>query len=279
MNKLMMVLWLALFLGWTPAYAVKVTTLYEVQVAVASQAADARAEAIREGFQDVLVKLSGDQNIAANKLIKASLNRSDYFVQEYSYSAPTVNSATYTLNIKYNESDVKRLLRKAGVVGWGTARPLILVWLATINDKHEVDILGVETAKDTLEKFKRQGQRYGLPLIFPVMDVTDMDKITSDNITSVAMTEVKDASKRYEPDAILVGTIEYNNDEYQGRWNLVWNNKAWDWSISGATQEKVIADVLHNVSRLMSQSHRSKVIMSRPPEPESESSQDNMVNG
>jgi hypothetical protein len=277
MNKLMMVMCLALFLGWTPAFAVKVTTLYEVQMSVASQAADARAEAIREGFQDVLIKLSGDQNIASNKLIKDSLNKSDYYVQEYSYSSPTVNSATYTLNIKYNEPDVKRLLRKAGVVGWGSARPLIIVWLATVNDKREVDILGVETPTDTLEKFKRQGQRYGLPLIFPVMDVTDMNKVTSDNITSVALSELKDASKRYEPDAILVGTIEYDNNEYQGRWNLVWKDKAWDWSITGATQEKVIADVLHNVSRLMSQSQRSKMIMSRPPE--SESSHHNMING
>ena len=226
--------------------------LYEVEMSVASQAADARAEAIREGFQEVLIKLTGDQDVAKNKLIKSSLDKADYFVQEYSYSSPTVSSATYNLRVKYNEPDVKRLLRKAGAKHWGEKRPLVLVWLATINDRHEVDILGVETANDVLENFKRQGQRYGLPLIFPVMDVTDMEKITSDNITSLAMPELRDASKRYGPDVLLVGTIEQDDGGYRGKWNLIWNDKSWDWVVSGDTQEKLIAEVLDNVSQILS---------------------------
>src|SRR3990167_6968750 len=196
MNKLIIAVCMVFILLGAPAWAVKVTTLYEVEMSVASQAADARADAIREGFRDVLIKLTGDQNIVRNKLIKASLDKADYFVLEYSYSAPSVSAATYTLNIKYNEQDVKRLLRKVGASHWSARRPLILVWLATINDRNEVDILGMETKGGTLEKFKRQGQRYGLPLIFPVMDVADMDKVSAENITAVSLPELKNASKR-----------------------------------------------------------------------------------
>lgn len=252
MNKLMVAGCLAFIFTWTPSWAVKVKTLYEVEMSVASQAADARAEAIREGFQDVLIKLTGDQDIAKNKLIKSSLDKADYYVQEYSYSSPTVSSATYNLRVKYNEPDVNRLLRKAGAKHWGETRPLVLVWLATINDRHEVDILGVETANDVLEKFKKQGQRYGLPLIFPVMDVADMEKVTSDNITSLAMSELRDASRRYGPDVLLIGTIEHDDGIYHGKWNLVWKDKSWDWSVTGDTPEKVIAEVLDNVSQILS---------------------------
>src|SRR3990167_11197041 len=258
MNKLMIAGCLACILTWSPVWAVKVKALYEVEMSVASQAADARAEAIREGFQEVLIKLTGDQDVAKNKLIKSSLDKADYFVQEYSYSSPTVSSATYNLRVKYNEQDVKRLLRKAGATSWGETRPLILVWLATVNDRHEVDILGVETEHAMLEKFKRDGQRFGLPLIFPVMDVADMEKVTSDNITTIALPELKEASKRYEPDALLIGTIEYDGDIYTGRWNLVWGEKAWDWSIEGDTREKLFASVLDNVSQVLSQRSDAK---------------------
>lgn len=253
-----MTILLTMISAWIPAWAVKVKTLYEVEISVPSQAADARSEAIREGFHEVLVKLTGNQNIDKNKTIKSSLNKADYFVQEYSYSSPTVTSATYNLRIKYNEQDVKRLLRKAGATSWGETRPLILVWLATVNDRHEIDILGVETEHAMLERFKREGQRFGLPLIFPVMDVADMEKITSDNITTVALPELKEASKRYEPDALLIGTIEYDGDIYTGRWNLVWGEKSWDWSIEGDTREKLFASVLDNVSQVLSQRSDAK---------------------
>lgn len=258
MNKMMIGILLTFIFAWTPAWAVKVKTLYEVEVSVPSQSADARSEAIREGFQEVLVKLTGNQNIDKNKIIRSSLNKADYFVQEYSYSSPTVTSATYNLRIKYNEQDVRRLLRKAGAASWGETRPLILVWLATVNDRHEVDILGVETEHAMLERFKREGQRFGLPLIFPVMDVADMEKITSDNITAVALPELKEASKRYEPDALLIGTIEYDGEIYTGRWNLVWGEKAWDWSLEGDTREKLFTSILDNVSQVLSQRKDAK---------------------
>lgn len=258
MNKLMIAVLLTFICLCTPAWAVKVHSLYEVEMSVPSQASDSRSEAIRDGFHEVLIKLTGNQNIDKNKVIKSSLNKADYYVQEYSYSSPTVSSATYTLRIKYNEQDVKRLLRKAGASVWGEARPLILVWLVTINDRHEVDILGVETEHAMLEKFKREGQRFGLPLIFPVMDVADMEKVTSENVTAVALPELKEASRRYEPDALLIGTLENDGDVYNGRWSLVWGEKSWEWNIEGESREKVIATVLDNISQVLSQRHDAK---------------------
>lgn len=235
----------------TPVWAVKVTTLYNVKIPVASQATDARAEAIREGFKDVMIRLTGDQDIDKNKLVRANIERADYYVVEYSYSAPEVSSSTYTLNIKYNEPDVKRLLRKLGMKPWGSIRPLVMVWLATVDNHHDVDILGGETGSNKLERFMRQAQRIGLPMIFPVMDMTDIDKITPDNITSVALPEIKDASKRYHPDALLVGTIESDDGGYEGRFSLVLNDKSWDWTTNADTQDKVFADALTRVSQAL----------------------------
>lgn len=254
MRKLTILAWLLIMFTCIPSWAVKVKSLFEVQMSVASQASDARAEAIREGFQEVLIRLTGNQDISKNKVLKSSLNRADYFVQEYSYSSPSVNASTYTLNIKYNQQDIARLLRKAGATSWGDTRPLVLVWFASVNDKHEADILGTDTTKDSLAKFKRIGQRFGVPLIFPVMDVEDMDKVSPSNITSLALPILQMASRRYQPDVLLIGTIERDADAgYQGRWSLVWKDKSWEWNINGVSQEKVFADVLNNVIQVLSQ--------------------------
>jgi hypothetical protein len=252
MNKWTISIFIVLVSIWVPVWAVKVNTLFEVDVSVASQAPDARAEAIREGFHDVLIKLAGNQNVIKNKVLRSSLDKSDYYVQEYSYSAPTVSSATYNLHIKYSEQDVRRLLRKASVTAWGDNRPLLLVWLAMVNDKHDVEILGGENGNDVVGKVKRFGQRFGVPLIFPVMDMTDMQKISSDNVTSISVQELKDASKRYEPEALLIGTLEHDGDIYSGHWSLVWGDKAWDWNLEADSREKVLSDVMDNVSQVLS---------------------------
>lgn len=255
MNKRMIAAWFAGMLAmlvWTSVGAVKLTTLYEVSVPVASQAAEARTEAIHTAFQDVLIRLTGDQNIVKNKQIKPSLERADYFVQEFSYSAPEVSDATYTLNVKFSEQDVKRLLRKVGAKQWTNIRPLVLVWLATV-DGQEASIIGIEGNNLVLQKFKQQGQRYGLPLIFPVMDVTDLSQISPDNITRVSLPEIKSASKRYEPDALLIGTIEMEDGTYQARWNLISKDKSWDWTTSGNSQDQVIGDALDHISQMFSQ--------------------------
>jgi uncharacterized protein len=252
MNKCIFAAWMLLMLVVTPAWAVKVTTLYEVKIPVASQAADARADAIREGFRDVLMRVTGDQEIEKNKLIRANIERADYYVLEYSYSAPEVSSSTYTLNIKYSEPDVKRLLRKNGIKQWSSIRPLVLVWLATVNAQNNVDILGSESGSTKMEKFMRQGQRIGLPLIFPVMDMADLDKVSPENITEVSLPTIKDASKRYDPDALLIGTIESNDEEgFDGRFSLVLKNKTWDWTNTAESQDKVFAEALEHVSQTL----------------------------
>lgn len=257
MNKSILAVVLAALLVCTSAWAVRVATLYEAELTVPSQTADVRADAVRDAFLKVLIKVTGNQDIEKNRRIRDSINRADYYVQEYSYSSPSVSSSTYTLHVQFNETDVKRLLRKAGVDYWGEMRPLILVWLATINDKKEIDILGVETPGNLLHVFKKQGERFGLPLIFPVMDVTDMNMISSENIVSVSLPVLKTAATRYAPGALLIGTIEQGKQGYDAHWNLILGDKIWDWSISAPTQQMVISDVLDDVSQTLSRRYVS----------------------
>lgn len=252
MNKLFSIALLMFCFVWTPARALNTSTLYQVQKSVASQAADARAEAIREGFYDVLVRLTGDPDIFRIKQLKKSLTKADYYVQEYSYSSPTVTSATYTLNIKFNEADVNRLLKQVNLKPWISSRPLVLVWLVAMHDHYAADIiLGGENEQEMTEQFKRQALRYGLPLIFPVMDVTDIGNISTSSIIDLRLPIIKSASRRYQPDALLIGTLENDDHGYRGRWSLVWGDKVWDWTLSGAEPDKIFNNVLSNVSQVL----------------------------
>src|SRR5437016_2913889 len=88
------------------ALAVKVSSLYQAELPVSSQSQESRAEAVKEGFSQVLVKLTGDPQILKNPQIQDSLQKADYFVQEFGHSASTTSSSQYQIQIKYESDDV-----------------------------------------------------------------------------------------------------------------------------------------------------------------------------
>src|SRR5262245_51008662 len=144
MKKLWMVIIFA-FLPITTALAVKVSNLYEVELPVISQSQDIKEEAMKTGLLQVLIKLTGDPLIEKNPLVKSSLQKADYYVQEFGYSSANASSSTYLIRIRYDNNSINRLLKKAGIVYWGEIRPLILVWLAFTNKENATEIIGNET--------------------------------------------------------------------------------------------------------------------------------------
>jgi len=136
------------------AFAVKVSSLYQAEVSVPTQMDDDRKQAMQRGFLQVLVRVSGNPQIEKNPMIKDSIHRADYYVQDFSYSSASTSASEYLLQIHFDKKDVNRLLRRAGVAYWGENRPLILVWLTATNNQHINEIIGIENPQTTREKIR-----------------------------------------------------------------------------------------------------------------------------
>src|SRR3990167_6671651 len=146
-------------------------------MAVPAQSSDLKDQATKEGLLQVLIKVSGDPQIDQNPVIKASLKRADYYVQEFNYLITTPDAAEYLLRIHYDPSDVNRLLKKAGVTFWSENRPLILMWIAVTDQSMNTKIISHETSRKLFNLFDQQSKKYGLPSIFPLMDINDMNQV------------------------------------------------------------------------------------------------------
>lgn len=251
MKKVLFII-LLLALPFSSALAVKVSSLYQVELPVAAQTDDLKEQAIRDGFLQVLIKLSGNPNIDKNPLVREDLKRPDYYVHELSYSASTTSSSEYLVQIRYEKNDVNRLLKKAGVSYWGENRPLILVWLAVTGKHHSAEIISNEMPNDTFAALKLQGKRYGLPLIFPMMDVTDMEEISPGDVAQESIPELQEAGKRYAPDALLVGNISENKSGYTSQWQLIFGKKQWKWALFSKTMDDTMASIMNQISQTLS---------------------------
>lgn len=250
MKKLLLII-MIWFLPMASAFAVKMSSLYQAELSVAAQSDDERDLATTKGFVQVLIKLTGDPEIDKNPVIKANLHRASYYVQEYSYSSPTPSSSQYFILIRYDADDMNNLLKKAGVSYWPENRPLILVWLAVTNAQHAIEIVGNEEPGNILSTMRQESKKFGLPLIFPIMDMADIDKVSPKDIRSMTLPILKEAGKRYSPDALLIGNLYQDNGVFQSQWQLVLNDNQWDFTVSDKTPEGIVVAALNQVRQTL----------------------------
>jgi hypothetical protein len=240
----------------TSLYAA-VTSLYQTEVAVSSQSDDERVRAVKEGLTHVLVKLTGNAQIDANKTIKAALEKADYYVQEYSYSTPDVSSYHYSLVITYDTNDVNNLLKKAGFTYWGGERPSLLVWLL-VDQEGQTEIISNESMGEILPQIKQLGVQYGLPLIFPMMDVADMSQVSSDAINTMNISLLEEAAKRYAPQGLLIGRIKQRDKQWLSDWQLIIAKSTWNFKMTGQSANSIVTDVLKNINQILAKQNTVK---------------------
>lgn len=253
---------LMLLMMATLAHAVRVNSVYQAEIPVQSQSAEEKAKAAQQGLEQVLIKVSGNSQILnSDPVLKASLSKAEKLAVEYRYS--TKEGKSKSLTIRYDMGAVNKLLQDAGVPTWGTNRPLTVVWLAFEGPNHSPDI--VDSSADIQADIKHAAKQRGIPVILPVMDVTDLGLVSVNDVMSTSVTPLMTASQRYNGDALLIGhVLQVNDDDFRGQWRLVIGTDQWNWDIRGKTLNEVLSNVMNNVADTMVSRYASVMNSSTP---------------
>ena len=229
------------------AYAVKVANIYQADVPVISQLGEMKELAAKDGLLQVLIRMSGNPQVGKNPIILEGLKRAGYFVQNYRF-LDSSGSSQYVMQFKYEPTDINRLLLDAGIAYWDDDRPLILVFMAITKNEDGPNIIDNEFSNNNFNNMKFASRRYGLPLIFPVMDIDEINQISADDIVMPSLEVLKEIAKRYTPDAILIGDMTEDKTGVVSKWKLIWNNKQWNWKITAKTQKTVLSSLMKQMS-------------------------------
>lgn len=237
------------------SFAIKLATLYRVEVPVASQTSDERALAVQRAFAELLIRLTGNPEIVNNADIKSNLNKADYFVKEYRYAATNEASAQYMLTVKFDPFDVDKFLKRNNVAYWGDNRPLILTWVTYTPLQKAPVIVDSESQRPLFMSIRALGNKLGIPLIFPVMDVADLNQIGTSDITALSLPTLKNISKRYQADAILIGSLVQKKDGYDSQWTLIVGTNQWTFSIPDKSINAVFVAMLNQISQTLAKNY------------------------
>jgi hypothetical protein len=208
-----------------PAQAVEVASLFTAQVFLDPEADDPRADAYSTALREVVLRVAGSE-LAGDSAALDLL-----FPSPAAYVVQFRPGGQDTLWVAFDGAAIEQTLRQAGQTVWGSERPLTLVWLAVDWGQGEREIIAAddpESSADAARSIDRNrllrqrvldvAERRGLPVVFPLLDTDDLQKIGFSDIWGGFDEQLLDASRRYDAPSVLVGRVRPGSSQ-RNRWN------------------------------------------------------------
>ena len=217
---------LMLYAAATPAEVVR--NLHSAQVPVIDQGSSALASASRDALAEVLVKVSGSEEVLQHPEIIAALPEARSHVQQYAYVRDEQTGDELSARFEFDDSFINRLLTNARLPLWTANRPRVLVWMAVEIDGVRQWVSFADTpglAAELVSAFERRG----VPVQLPLFDLADATTIGLGDIWELRGMAVQSASVRYNAENLLVGrAVLLSNGQWTGDWSYLYGNHRLD---------------------------------------------------
>lgn len=178
--------------------AIEVENLYSAKVPVASQSLSDRNQALKNALRAILVKVGGKE--IEHPVISQAIKNYNSYVTQYQYIR---NDNKTLLNVAFDEAKINRLFTESNLALWGRLRPQVMVWLIEENgfERRIVSSTANSYLPSIIDDFS---QLRGLPLVMPIMDLTDLTALTISDVWGRFSQPVAQASARYMAEAVVV---------------------------------------------------------------------------
>jgi len=229
-----------------PVSAEIVKKLYDIEIPVFSQDRDERKEAIKVGLAKVLVKVTGRSAVAELLELDDVYRVAPQYVQQFRYrrmpkntktskivNGEIVKLPTKKLWIRFNKKAINKMLRQRNLPVWGQTRPSALVWFV-VDKNGRREFISNEQTDVVYATVLNYSKVRGLPIRFPLMDLTDRLNIKTSDIWAGFDGAILKASERYHTEAIIVGRAYKSfSGIWNTRWTLYLNGQRQQWEFQG----------------------------------------------
>jgi len=192
--------------------------------------------------------------------LKPNLSHADDLVQEFSYTVPATTSKTlpYLLVVRFDVDSINKLLKDAGASVWGQNRPSILVWMAYDGPNHPAEV--VSSSERAIQGvLNDEAELRGLPVIFPVMDVTELTQVTPTDVINKTLSVLKPASQRYDSKAILLGHLTQTSEGVTSDWQLMVGDEHWNFNVSGKNLQDAFGTLVNQISDTLAKQYSAVI--------------------
>ncbi len=227
--------------------AAPVSDLYKVREPVASQQPAEREEALRNAFDTLVLRLTGDTS-SDQEAVAQLRNDPQQLVSRYAYEGDAVI-------VSFDPVTTERALRSAGLSLWGAERPSILAWWLG-ESANGSQLVG--DAQEGSSDLRAAAQHRGLPLRLPLVDLSEQLVATPETVAAEDPQALRDVSERYDADGLLTVMAKQSGETWQANWRLWVGDKQAQGKASGDTRSALADEVMLAVSTFLAPQYRVK---------------------
>jgi hypothetical protein len=193
--------------------------------------------------------------------IQTAIEMAKRYAQQYRYLKSTSSTAhdanRLILWVRFDEAAVSKLLLSNNIPVWGSTRPATLVWLV-IDNRGQRELIGNNSQHEARTILIRQAHRRGVPLRFPLLDLTDRSAIRTSDVWGNFESTILRASQRYQTEAVLVGRVfQSYSGHWNSRWSLYADSRRQDYSLNGSNIEEVIRPGIDSTAEALASRYAS----------------------
>ncbi|MCW8824985.1 MAG: DUF2066 domain-containing protein [Gammaproteobacteria bacterium] len=246
MKLLLTVLIIATF--WTgPLSAASVTRLYETVVKVDDQSRKSRLDAMQRALRQVLIKVSGSVMVPNRPEMDGHITKASRFVQQYRYQKGELitidgqEQPTLDLWVRFDQKEIEKILKQNNFPVWGSARPLVLVWLVVEQNGQRL-IVGEKDRGLARTILERESAQRGIPIKLPLLDEIDQQQLTAVDIWAQFEEKITATASRYAAQAVLTGRLfPLQGGSWQVHWDLYRKGEHHHWQSQGSIVELLLS--------------------------------------
>jgi hypothetical protein len=201
-----------------PGFALTKVDIFQSEVVVVLSAEEKAEDLAKaQGLEQVLIKASGQKDVASNPVIEKAMKSTSPYLSQISFGNL---DGQKTLKVAFNPKQIQGLLTQAGLPYWSESRSSVLVWIVE-EDRYERQIIWEQSGSNVTRLLNQFSDSRGLPVMVPVGDFDDVIGISAPEIWGTFVDPISKASQRYPADALLVLRIQHlSSGRATVRWTL-----------------------------------------------------------
>ncbi len=239
--KKLLALTIAIFIFCGQASFASNIDLYRAEILI-SKDANSLDSSFKTALKQVLIKVSGNPEVASVPSIVKELSNATKYVQSYRFN--NVDDGHETLFVKFSVNGVNKILSESGQGMWLGYRPSLVTWVVL---QSEIDPAYYQTPSSNAKLSKLlegKAQAYGLSTILPIWDIQDLKILKPEQVWFDDFQDILKASERYQTyseQPILIGTVTGSKvGSWQGRWILLEGRDIKSWQFKTENIEEMI---------------------------------------
>lgn len=209
----------------------------------------------QKAFTQVLIKVTGNPNVMTLPTVRANLANVTNMVKSYSTSSDPLNPSQTVLAVTFNSSAIQKILTDAGQPMWDAERPKTLIWLVVNNSNSKNTVLDNDAAtkQPVAVALTQIARNRGLPIFFPLLDLSDEALISKNANSSAPLTtaDMQSLANRYHVDSILAGVITPEGNQWQAQWRYLLDSAPINWSQDSDTANNIAEQAINTVASTM----------------------------